>query len=534
MVDESKKSRPHRRLCLWLHYPLCASLGQVITFIRSWYTRVLLLLVAMCLHADQNLAAPNLSAIAAEFELSPLEKDAKLGGQVQLGFFFVGGATSLVMGPLADRLNRVNLLLGVVILGALPCLLINFIPSGRNGFHWYLFSRVLTGVSVGGSFPLLYSLCGDLCPPEQRAIISAAMGVVTGIGVASGQLLAGFLGPRYGWRIPFILVAYPAIFFAILLWVTVPDPRRAASKASPQTQGIELSSGGASSSHDAYKAEHAVVGEPQDCEVQLRSSSSHQTLSKPSDWGSNDAIDGHGSVTDCGRFRLVWRCWTNRLLLCSAIPGCIAWSTVATFLPDYLHTDQGFSVQSATLLVSCFGISGLVWAISGATVGQWVYKRNRAHLSYLMAVCTALAVVPFWLLINTSPESLHADSLTADTSSGEAAGKGLPSLWALLIVVLGGIAAVTNPNVKGLLMNVNTSATRGTIFALVTLTDDVGKGLGPEIVAVGVAFLGRQAALSLAMSSWFLTAIFLFMTSWTVVKDTQRIERLEKTGDSTI
>eukprot|EP00930_Biecheleria_cincta_P057172 TRINITY_DN43146_c0_g1_i1.p1 TRINITY_DN43146_c0_g1~~TRINITY_DN43146_c0_g1_i1.p1 ORF type:complete len:559 (-),score=67.76 TRINITY_DN43146_c0_g1_i1:117-1709(-) len=530
MVDESKKSRRS-----WIHYQ-CCSFGQVTALIRSWYTRVLLLLVAMCLHADQNLAAPNLSAIAEEFELTPLEKDAKLGGQVQLGFFFIGGATSLIMGPLADRLNRVNLLLGVVILGALPCLLINLIPSGRNGFYWYLFSRVLTGVSVGGSFPLLYSLCGDLCPPEQRAMISAAMGVVTGIGVASGQLLAGFLGPRYGWRIPFILVAYPAIFFALLLWATVQDPRRSASKVSPQTQGIELSSG-ASSSHDAYKAEHPVVGELQDCEVQQRGSSFHHapgSPSKTSELASSDSIDGHGSVTDCGRFRLVWRCWTNRLLLCSAVPGCVAWSTVATFVPDYLHTEQGFSVQSATLLVSCFGISSLVWAIGGATVGQWVYKRNRAYLSYLIASCTAFAVVPFWLLINTSPESLHAEGLTADTGFRETTGQGLPSLWALAIVVLGGSAAVANPNVKGLLMNVNTSATRGTIFALVTLTDDVGKGLGPEFVAIGVALLGRQLALSLAMSSWFLTAIFLFMTRWTVAKDTQRIERLEKACDSTI
>ncbi|CAK9112449.1 Synaptic vesicle glycoprotein 2A, partial [Durusdinium trenchii] len=103
-------------------------------FFRRWYTLGLLLIVAMCLHADQNLAAPNLSAIAEDFDLTPLEKDSKLGGQVQLGFFFVGGATSLALGPLADRLNRVNLLLAVVILGSVPCALIKYIPSGDSGF----------------------------------------------------------------------------------------------------------------------------------------------------------------------------------------------------------------------------------------------------------------------------------------------------------------------------------------------------------------------------------------------------------------
>merc|ERR1712096_178930 len=145
---------------------------------------------------DQNLAAPNLSAIAEEFGFNALDKDRRLGGQVQLGFFFVGGITSLVMGPLADRMNRVNLLFVVVLLGSFPCALIKHVPSGEAGFFWYMCSRVLTGISVGGSFPLLYSLCGDVCQPSQRAMISAAMGVATSVGVASGQLLAGFLGPR--------------------------------------------------------------------------------------------------------------------------------------------------------------------------------------------------------------------------------------------------------------------------------------------------------------------------------------------------
>lgn len=36
----------------------------------------------------------------------------------------IAGATSLALGPLADRMNRVNLLLAVVILGSVPCALI--------------------------------------------------------------------------------------------------------------------------------------------------------------------------------------------------------------------------------------------------------------------------------------------------------------------------------------------------------------------------------------------------------------------------
>ncbi|CAE7562671.1 unnamed protein product [Symbiodinium natans] len=500
-------------------------------FLKRWYTLGLLLIVAMCLHADQNLAAPNLSAIADEFELSPLEKDSKLGGQVQLGFFFVGGITSLALGPLADRMNRVNLLLLVVILGSVPCALIKYIPSGSNGFLWYLLCRVLTGISVGGSFPLLYSLCGDLCAAEQRGIISAAMGVATSVGVAIGQLLAGFLGPRLGWRTPFVAVAYPAIFFAILLWATVPDPR----KRQTTEEGIELShlspkaSAGSSSSTEAYTAEVELQADAPVSEVYERNperNPSHGTeLKRSASAAASDsdlaaAMDPHAAVTDCSRFGLVWRGRSNRIFLCQAVPGCIAWSTVTTFMPDYLHKEQGLSVESATLLVSFFGASCLVWALSGAALGQRIYNRNKGHLAYLMSCCTAFAVCPFLLLINSSPGALQATSTDG--------GVGLPSAWALFVAFLGGAAAVTNPNLKGLLMNVNTSATRGTVFALVTLTDDVGKGLGPEVVALGVLALGRRLALSLAMACWLLCALLLYFSRWTIVKDVLRVERLEK------
>mmetsp|Transcript_77511 Transcript_77511/g.136719 ORF Transcript_77511/g.136719 Transcript_77511/m.136719 type:complete len:547 (-) Transcript_77511:80-1720(-) len=540
MSDKSKRNRaPATRWCLPVvaakEPAVCfsavrAKLSSCHAFVRRWYTLVLLLLVALCLHADQNLAAPNLSAIAEDFELDAEEKDSKLGGQVQLGFFFVGGITSVAMGPLADKRNRVNLLFVVVILGSVPCALIQHVPSGRTGFSWYFCSRVFTGISVGGSFPLLYSLCGDLCTADQRALISAAMGVATAIGVASGQLISGFLGPSYGWRIPFVVVAYPAIFFALVLWVTVSDPRTQRKVSGEATELVAVGQsieGGASSSTEAYSIEALTEQQPTK-EVHERSTSSlpqgeRKSFTEFNEPESTAAMDEHGSLTDCSRFGLVFRGPTNRLLLGQACPSCVAWSTVTTFIPDYLHKEQGLTVQSATLLVSCFGLSCLAWALLGAAIGQRIYNRQKGHLAYLMACCTAFAVGPFWLLINSSKEDLQSHSFEGSEDSSP-----LPSAWACVIAILGGAAAVANPNVKGLLMNVNTSATRGTVFALVTLTDDVGKGLGPEVVSLGISVLGRRLALSCAVGCWFMSSAFLWMTNFTIAKDVHRIERLEK------
>jgi MFS family permease len=493
------------------------------------------------LHADQNLASPNLSAIADEFGFDVLEKDRRIGGQVQLGFFFVGGITSLGVGPLADRLNRVNLLFVVVLFGSFPCLLVGQIPGGPDGFFWFFGARVLTGVSVGGSFPLLYSLCGDVCLPSQRAMISAAMGVATAAGVATGQLTAGFLGPRFGWRAPFVVVAYPAIATAALLWLTVPDPRfarknpddNAAAECSPLSEKGARARDAMKEVVEAEVAEEAIVqqsaprGRGRELSRELEDGrrdeehvDSPNNCDNVSKSKSHSGEEAHGKMpSDCRQFQRVTRVHTNRLLLCQGLPACVSWSTVTTFIPDYLHSEQGLPVESATLLVASFGLSCLVWALAGAAFGQRTYGRSKGALATVMALCTALAVAPFLLLINSPPALLHGGGMHE---------KDTPSAWAFLLTVLGGCAAVASPNVKGLLMNVNTAGTRGTVFAVVTLTDDVGKGLGPEFVALGVFVMGRRIALSMAMGCWLLSAACLYCTRWTIQKDVQRVEMMEK------
>lgn len=46
-------------------------------------------------------------------------------------------------------------------------------------------------------------------PP--RSMISAVFSVASGIGVGAGQFVSGALGEAWGWRLPFVLIALPAI-----------------------------------------------------------------------------------------------------------------------------------------------------------------------------------------------------------------------------------------------------------------------------------------------------------------------------------
>ena len=64
---------------------------------------------------------------------------------------------------------------------------------------------------------------------EERNAIAAVVSTATGIGVAIGQSLAGFLGPTYGWRLPFLIVSIPAFLCGFVLLFT-PEPKRGAKE----------------------------------------------------------------------------------------------------------------------------------------------------------------------------------------------------------------------------------------------------------------------------------------------------------------
>ena len=186
------------------------------------YTTFMLCITVFFLFADQNLLAPNLSAVADDFNMSESERDEKLGGYIAFGFFVVGGPIALLVGYFADTANRPMLFGLVVAFGESACFATYWV---RN--YGELFAcRVLTGVSIGGATPIIFSMLGDLYPGESRIHVSTLVGVALSAGIAGGQLLAGLVGPTLGWRAPFLFVAVPALICAMLVFFTVADPPR--------------------------------------------------------------------------------------------------------------------------------------------------------------------------------------------------------------------------------------------------------------------------------------------------------------------
>lgn len=76
-------------------------------------------LVATLLSADQNLLAPNLTAVAEDFGFTDAQRDKYLGGVISAAFFLLGAPAALLIGYLSDTMNRAKLLFWVVVLGML-------------------------------------------------------------------------------------------------------------------------------------------------------------------------------------------------------------------------------------------------------------------------------------------------------------------------------------------------------------------------------------------------------------------------------
>lgn len=71
---------------------------------RALRTVALLAITTLFLFADQNLMAPNLSAIAKDLGLSDAERDKKLGGDIAVAFFVLGAPVACVPRPYQRQL----------------------------------------------------------------------------------------------------------------------------------------------------------------------------------------------------------------------------------------------------------------------------------------------------------------------------------------------------------------------------------------------------------------------------------------------
>ena len=469
------------------------------------------------LYADQNLLSPNLSQAAEEFNFSDREKDVKLAGWLQLAFFVVGSPASLIIGWMCDKTeSRVRLLFLTTLIGEGPCLATYWVTK-----YWQLFMlRAMTGIAVGGCLPLLFSLCGDLFSHKTRAKVASFLTIATGAGIAFGQIMSGAVGPKYGWKVPFVVSAAPAVFFAFLTWMLVDEPVRGGMdvKVNGNHFGHQNRAASRGVGEESEEGGVAIGGEEKKKKKKQKKSSCKDSSKSSSKRDENEDdiisqlsvsdIEIYSGKMDVQKLKRQLRVKTNVLVFIQGVFGTIPWGVLNAYFVDYLHANRGLTVGQGTAAVTLFGLGGAIGVIGGGVWGQRLYNRNKSSVAVLMGLSTMLGALPSYYFVNS-------------TYFGPS-----ESLLYFSCFVTGILCSLTPPNVRAVLMNINPPETRGSVFACYSQVDDIGKGLGPVFIAgLIVVFNGRQIAFNVAFSMWFICGLFLLMMKGTIEKDAETASR---------
>jgi predicted MFS family arabinose efflux permease len=292
---------------------------------------LLMLIVVGLLNADQNIINSMLGPIEAEFHVN----DADIGFMSGL-FTLVGAVISLIWGYLSDKHNRKNLFAFTVLIGQVPCLLTAFVTNYTQ-FFWL---RILTGIGVGASFPVVFSMLGDLYDEKRRTMAVTWMTTVIGLGQILGQLFGGYLGPVYGWRFPFLVTSIPNLLILILFYILVAEPKRGAGEA-------ELSQ---------------MIAEGQ----------LYTKTIKFSDY-----------------LNLV-KVKTNVYLFLQGIAGTIPWGAIPLFLVKFLSESKSLTIEQATTTFLLFAVGNVLGTIFGGIAGGKLFSKKSSYLPQFCAVTTLI------------------------------------------------------------------------------------------------------------------------------------------------
>lgn len=305
------------------------------------YVLAILTLVYTFNHIDRQILLILIEPIKADLEIS----DSQIGLLTGFAFAAFYATFGIPIAIWADRGNRRNILaLALAVWSGMTAL------SGlAQNFLQLLVARMGVGIGEAGGTPPATSMISDVYAPKERAF---ALGIYTsgiGLGILAGFAIGGFVYQAFGWRVAFFVAGVPGLLLALLVRVSLREPKRGA---------IEQRNSGAPASS---------LGE---------------TLA---------FIGGQSSF--------LWL-----LAGCSLI--CISANAFLAWTPS--HLQRTYDVGPADIAIPLgllIGGAGSVGAVLLGRVCDRLSERNLAWRPLIIAICAALALPFAWLFLNA--ESIH-------------------------------------------------------------------------------------------------------------------------------
>jgi len=185
------------------------------------YTRYalgLLLVVYIFNFIDRSILSILLESIKKEFQLSDTQLGLLSGPAFAIFYTFVG----LPIARWSDRGKRTSIIAVAVVVWSAMTALTGFAQS----FLHLLLARIGVGVGEAGCSPPAHSLLSDYFPASRRATVLAIYSLGIPLGGGIGFLAGGWLDEFFDWRTAFIVVGAPGVLLALIVKLTLKEPRR--------------------------------------------------------------------------------------------------------------------------------------------------------------------------------------------------------------------------------------------------------------------------------------------------------------------
>ncbi len=150
--------------------------------------------------------------------------DAEMGWMTGFWFALVYTVLGVVVGFLADRTSRRNILYaGATLWSAFTALC-----GLAQNYTTLLAARMGVGVGEAAGAPPSYSIISDYFPAEKRGLALAIFSMGVPLGQAAAIAFGAQIDKYYGWRTAFIAIGVAGVIAALIMLFVVREPKRGA------------------------------------------------------------------------------------------------------------------------------------------------------------------------------------------------------------------------------------------------------------------------------------------------------------------
>ncbi len=195
-----------------------SAMAEDISSSAKYYALFILTIVYAFNFVDRQILVILQPLIKADLDLS----DTQLGLLSGIAFAFLYTVLGIPIARLADRSNRRNIIAIALTVWSGMTVVCGY----AQNFFQLLLARMGVGIGEAGGSPPAHSMISDMFTAQKRATALAVYSAGLYLGVVIGFSLGGFFGETFGWRTTFLLVGAPGILLAVILMLTVKEPKR--------------------------------------------------------------------------------------------------------------------------------------------------------------------------------------------------------------------------------------------------------------------------------------------------------------------